>query len=132
HGSQVSGMHPSPQVDVRPSDFGQSLFRVVLVSAVIAWSLITSRAQSFAEAMQFAHFQFALGYWVFSLGMCAWIALVFPKLAEDSPAISATRVLCIFADVGANSFYTAITDLYGVVLFPIYITSIIGYGYRFG
>ena len=119
-------------LDVRPSDLDQSLVRVIFVSAVVLWSYANAPAASLIEALNYKYFTLAFAYWTFSLFTYGWTYFVVQGVREESRILLATRVISIFADIGAISAYTAISDSFGVILFPVYLNSIIGYGYRFG
>ena len=120
------------RLDVRPSDLDQALVRVILVSLVVGWSYINAPATSLAEALHYKYFTLAFVYWLFSLAAYGWTFYLLRYLADATTILIASRIISIFADIGALSAYTAIAGKYGVVLLPIYMNSIIGYGYRFG
>lgn len=125
-------MHSDSKLDVRPSDLDQSLVRVVLVSAVVIWSYANAPASTPIEALGYKYFTLALIYWTYSLFACGWTYFFVRRAPEKSGMLYASRVVSIFADIGAISGYTAISGSFGVILFPVYLNSIIGYGYRFG
>ncbi|MBK8959029.1 MAG: response regulator [Proteobacteria bacterium] len=118
--------------EVRPSDLDQAFVRVIFVSAVVVWSYINAPASTPLEALNYKYFNLAFAYWTFSLLAYAWTYFFLLRVSPDSKALLFTRAVSIFADIGAISAYTAISDSFGVILFPIYLNSIIGYGYRFG
>ncbi len=125
-------MPSQSKIDVRPSDLDQALVRVIFVSAVVAWSYVNAPAASPIEALDYKYFTLASAYWTFSLVAYGWTYFFIQGAAQDSKKLIVTRVLSIFADIGAISAYTAISGSFGVILFPVYLSSIIGYGYRFG
>ena len=120
------------RIDVRPSDLDQALVRVIFVSAVVVWSYVNAPASSLIEALKYKYFTLAFAYWTFSLLAYGWTYFFIQGAAHHSNKLLVTRVLSIFADIGAISGYTAISGSFGVILFPVYLNSIIGYGYRFG
>ena len=120
------------KLDVRPSDLDQSLVRVIFVSAVVLWSYANAPASTLMEALNYKYFSLAFIYWTFSLVAYGWTYFFIQQAAGNSKRLLITRVLSIFADIGAISGYTAISGSFGVILFPVYLNSIIGYGYRFG
>lgn len=124
-------MASNANLDVRPSDLDQALVRVVFVSAVVVWSYANAPASSPLEALHYKYFTLAFSYWTFSLLAYGWTYFFIQRVAPDSAVLIASRIISIFADIGAISSYTAISDSFGVILFPIYLNSIIGYGYRF-
>lgn len=125
-------MASQSNLDVRPSDLDQAFVRVVFVSAVVLWSYSNAPASTLVEALNYKYFTLAFAYWTFSLVAYGWTYFFIQRVAPDSPALIASRIISIFADIGAISGYTAISDSFGVILFPVYLNSIIGYGYRFG
>ena len=125
-------MPPHSKIDVRPSDLDQALVRVIVVSAVVLWSYANAPASTPIEALNYKYFTLAFIYWTFSLLAYGWTYYFIQRAAENSKKLLLTRVLSIFADIGAISAYTAISGSFGVILFPVYLNSIIGYGYRFG
>lgn len=125
-------MASQPNFDVRPSDLDQAFVRVIFVSCVVIWSYINAPTSTPTDALDYKYFTLAFAYWTFSLLAYAWTYIFIRSAPPDSALLRATRVLSIFADIGAISAYTAISDSFGVILFPVYLNSIIGYGYRFG
>ncbi|MEQ8205681.1 MAG: HAMP domain-containing sensor histidine kinase, partial [Woeseia sp.] len=117
---------------VAPSDMGQAALRVVLVSIVVLWSYFRSDGTIADKITTSAHFQFALLYLLISLTLLAWTRYASQRASASYHSIIATRVLSIFTDISAVSIYTALSGPEGIILYPIYITSSIGYGYRFG
>ena len=120
------------KLDVRPSDLNQAFVRVVFVSAVVLWSYANAPASTPLEALNYKYFTLAFAYWTFSLLAYGWTYFFIQRVAPNSLTLLVSRIISIFADIGAISAYTAISDSFGVVLFPVYLNSIIGYGYRFG
>lgn len=118
--------------DVRPSDLDQAFVRVIFVSAVVVWSYINAPASTPLEALDYKYFTLAFAYWTFSLVAYGWTYFFLRRAAPESVTLLVSRVISIFADIGAISAYTAMSDSFGVILFPVYLNSIIGYGYRFG
>ena len=108
------------------------MVRVIFVTAVVAWSYVNAPAASPIEALEYKYFTLAFAYWTFSLLAYGWTYFFIQGAAHNSKKLLVTRVLSIFADIGAISGYTAISGSFGVILFPVYLNSIIGYGYRFG
>ena len=118
--------------EISPSDLNQSIVRVVFVSGVVIWSFINSAAVSISDALSFDYFVLSANYWLFSLAFFTWTLFVLRKVSAESILTIMTRAVGIIADLGAISAYTAISGQHGVILYPIYLTCIIGYGYRFG
>ena len=125
-------MASQSKIDVRPSDLDQALVRVIFVSAVVVWSYANAPRSSPIDALDHKYFTLAFVYWTFSLLVYGWTYFFIQGAAPGAKKLLITRVLSIFADIGAISGYTAISGRFGVILFPVYLNSIIGYGYRFG
>ncbi len=125
-------MGANSNLEVRPSDLDQAFVRVVFVSAVVLWSYANAPASTPLEALNYKYFTLAFSYWTFSLLAYGWTYFFIQRVDANSPTLLATRIVSIFADIGAISGYTAISGSFGVILFPVYLNSIIGYGYRFG
>ena len=117
---------------ILPSDLGQSVVRVVLVSCVVIWTVVSASSQSAEALIGQPHFHFALLSWAVSIIAFIWTAVVLGRAARTSRLFLATRVASVFTDVGAASVYTAISGEAGIILYPVYLTICIGYGYRFG
>lgn len=120
------------QIEITPSDLDQSVVRVLLVSSILLWSYFATGASSITFALTQKYFILAYFYWIFSVLLYLWTSRFLTTLPTISRAVIVTRVVSIFADIGALSAYTAISGEFGIVLLPVYMTSIIGYGYRFG
>ena len=123
---------PESQYDVSPSDLGQSVFRVALVSIIAIWTYVVAFRRSGEWFPPEANFRFALVYLALSLVIFVWTFGVLRQRPSASRLFTATRVISVFTDVGAVSVYTGLSGEDGVILYPIYLTCIIGYGYRFG
>ncbi|MEM7466107.1 MAG: response regulator [Pseudomonadota bacterium] len=122
----------NPTLQVAPSDIGQSIVRIAIVSGLLVWSWYAADAGTFSNAMRQDFFALTFSYWIFSFVLIAW-SLVIEKIREpESLSIKVRRGVGIAADLGAISAYTAIAGSGGLVLYPVYLTTIIGYGYRFG
>ena len=118
--------------EISPSDLNQSIVRVVFVSGVVAWSFFHSNAETVNEALEFDYFILSISYWFFSVAFFGWTYLGIQEIVPRLYIKTTTRSIGIIADLGAVSAYTAISGHHGVILYPIYLTCIIGYGYRFG
>ena len=118
--------------EISPSDLGQAKFRVALVSAVVIWTVLSADTTQSTEFFREPHFLFALLYWVISFVVYLWTRWYLVKTDLSSVLYPVTRGAGILTDVGAASVYTAISGEAGIILYPIYLTISIGYGYRFG
>lgn len=135
-GRGLTGMKPknSPAglYEVRPSDLSQAIFRVALVSCVVVWTAYIAASFSVAAMLDSPVFQFSILYWLLSVAVLIWTASVLHTAPVTSKLYGITRTISVFLDVGAASFYTAISGEAGIILYPVYLTMSIGYGYRFG
>ena len=117
---------------VYPSDVGQSILRIVLVFGIGTWSYLRTQGGLFEVLSTTAHFQFALAYFSLSVALFFWTKFIVSRVPVRKRVLIITRVFGIFTDISAVSIYTALSGPEGIILYPIYLTSSIGYGYRFG
>lgn len=120
------------EINVAPTDLNQSIFRVTLVFIILVWTYFGFDGHPEEILKQSPAFQFTLVYFLGSIGLFLWIYMVVQKSAFGVLALRVTRIASVFADITALSIYTAISGESGIILYPIYLTSCIGYGYRFG
>ena len=96
------------------------------------WSYLRTPS-GFVEALRTtAHFQFALVYFCLSIALFSWTKFIVSRVPISEKVLITTRIFSIFTDISAVSIYTALSGPEGIILYPIYLTSSIGYGYRFG
>lgn len=75
---------------------------------------------------------FSVAYLVFSIAILWWTTKLLSWSGLPLRALTVTRVMGVFADIGAAALYTAMSGGSGVILYPVFLTICIGYGYRFG
>lgn len=115
---------------VKPSDYGQSVFRIILVTLVLAW---TSLSSDFAKGLESDPvLTFTIFYWLVALVLHCWTVYFLLRRSPSRRWFNATRIFSAITDVIAASSYTALAGNAGVVLYPVFLTISIGYGYRFG
>ena len=120
------------QIEVAPTDLSQSLFRVVLVTIILFWTYSRYDGHLTQIAKESRSFQFTVIYLGLSIAIFIWTYYFIQQRSPQSLIVRITRVVSVFTDIGAVSIYTAISGEHGIVLYPIFLTSSIGYGYRFG
>lgn len=117
---------------VYPSDVGQSVLRIILVTGICLWSYLRTPGDVVEAVSREGHLQFALVYLALSVALYFWTKFIVRRNRLLGNVLIITRVFGIFTDIGAVSIYTALSGPEGIILYPIYLTSSIGYGYRFG
>lgn len=117
---------------VEPSDIGQSLVRLVLVSAIIVWSLYNERPDSIAAFVSdplLLSFPFYLIYSVGFLALSYW----FERRGRTETFWShVKRVIGLLVDLVSCAVYMFLAGEYALAIYPVYITIVVGYGLRFG
>lgn len=121
------------ELDVSPSDSSQAILRFVIVSGLLVWSIFNTDEKSLRALSEQDFVLLTLVYWFFSIGFLLWTK----RLNHSSDDILSlkyriTRIGAVVADIFAISAYTAIAGPHGLILYPIYLQTIIGHGYRFG
>lgn len=119
-------------LDVAPSDFNQAVIRVSVVSGLLLWSILQTNISGFLELLNHNFILLTISYWFFSVLFLVWCRALNANEAVTSSKYRIRRVVGVVADLSAISAYTAIAGTKGLILYPIYLTTIIGYGYRFG
>ena len=117
---------------IQPSDVGQSLVRIAFVTGVLAWSFYISADIPYSDLFKQDVVILSLSYWGFSGIYLCWSIRLQKNTRTSHTTVDWKRILGAVADLGAISAYTSIADSHGLILFPLYLTTIIGYGYRFG
>ena len=123
-----------PQVSssISPSDIGQSYVRVGIVSVIIIWTYVNENPSSIDDvlgnpmlAAMPAYFLYCLGFLVLSLklegielGWNGWRHL--------------KRIVGLFVDLISCGLYIMLAGDYGLAIYPVYVTIIVGYGLRYG
>lgn len=123
-------IHAGP--DIPPTDLNQAIFRVILVSIIFVWTCANINFDVSAILSKSIPAIVTLTYLGASVAILVWTYIFVRKSRPDSIGVRTTRAVCVITDIAAVSIYTAIAEEQGIVLYPIYLTSCIGYGYRFG
>ena len=111
------------------SDWEQCKLRIVLSSLAVAWSTIHRLPIPPSSETLEPHSMVAMTYLVLSLVLTALWYVVHYRQPSLAPTF---RNICLVADITAISIYTAVSDAAAIILLPIYLSAIIGYGMRFG
>ena len=82
------------QYEVSPSDLGQSIFRVVLVSIIVVWTYTLASGKTGQLVPAEPNFQFAVVYLLISLLIFVWTFGVLRRAPMDSRLFTVTRVIC--------------------------------------
>lgn len=129
---QTSTHNSISDLDVAPSDFNQAIIRFVVVSGLLVYSIVKADIGSTADIFKHNFVLLTGAYWFFSVFFLAWCRALNTNERVTTSQYRVRRVVGVLADIGAISAYTAIAGSNGLILYPIYLTTIIGYGYRFG
>ncbi len=117
---------------IPPSDLGQAWVRVVLAALVFIWTLGTEDHPPSETLVDHLPLVLSSGYFCFALCVLAALRLLERIAPKFETLTTVTRCFCLVADTAAISLYTATASEAGVILLPVYITYIIGNGFRFG
>lgn len=113
------------------SDQEQARIRLILPAAALLWSTFNP-LNSYAAISLFEielHCLIAVLYLLVGIGVfCLWRA-VYRWGPHYAPLL---RGSCLVGDITAISTYSAVSENAAVILLPIYLSAIIGYGMRFG
>jgi len=130
----VMGQENSKQTDsvVSPSDIGQSYVRLVIVTTIIIWTLANEPPRSvelyFANPL-LASFPFYLAFCLVFLGLSYWIE---GSPLKDSVWAHIKRVTGLLVDLISCALYLLLAGDYGLAIYPVYVTIVVGYGLRYG
>jgi signal transduction histidine kinase/DNA-binding response OmpR family regulator len=115
------------------SDREQARLRLIFPICALLWSScypLKSDDQALIHNLNIeTHSLVALAYIVVAILISLSWRLVYRRIPR---AASALRLFCLFSDITAISVYTFVSDRAAIVLLPIYLSAIIGYGMRFG
>ena len=119
-------------LEVAPSDFNQAVIRFIVVSGLLVWSLYRAEISQISDILAHNFVLLTISYWAFSFVFLGWCRALTLDTKASPSKYRVRRITGVIADLGAISAYTAIAGTNGLILYPIYLTTIIGYGYRFG
>jgi signal transduction histidine kinase len=114
----------------KASDREQAQIRLVIPMLALLWA---ARNPVGSGAFCFWGFEphFAMAGLYFLVGVAIFFIWrsVYKHLPQHAGLL---RKICLFSDISAISAYSAVSDSASIVLLPIYLSAIIGYGMRFG
>ncbi|MBI5619228.1 MAG: response regulator [Gammaproteobacteria bacterium] len=116
---------------VGASDLAQAGVRVAIVSTVAVWSYVNAGRPPLAAFSDFEYLVLPLAYLACALGLLGW-SLVLERRGTTGTPLHVRRACGLVGDVAALSAYTAAGGHHALIVFPVYLMVIIGYGYRFG
>ena len=121
------------ELDLAPSDSGQAILRFVIVSVLLIWSVGFAENKTISALMKEGFVILTICYWFFSIAFLLWTKyLNNTSVNTNSITYRLTRIGAVVADIFAISSYTALAGSHGLILYPIYLQTIIGHGYRYG
>lgn len=116
------------------SDYEQSRIRLLLPLLVVIWSLF--HPLEFPVELDLLRLgpldpHTSVAAYYFFLGLIIWS--LWPSVHRAySRYAGVLRGFCLFADISAISVYSAVSEHASIVLMPVYVSAIVGYGMRFG
>ena len=122
---------PADDWRVGPSDIAQAQVRVGIVSGVAMWSWVRTGRPAPAAFDDYDYLMLPLAYLACAVALLLWSWLLDLR-GSTGIVLGARRVCGVIADVAALSGYTALGGHHALIVFPFFLTVIIGYGYRFG
>ncbi len=117
--------------EVSRSDLGQSYVRLAIVAGVAGWSYYQAGRPPLGDIAAHGHLLLPIGYLLVAGLLLVWSAAL-ERAADPGWQWILRRGIGLVADVAALSSYTAIAGGHALIVFPFFLTVIIGYGYRFG
>lgn len=117
--------------EISPSDIAQARIRVAILAIVVAWSFYLTGPTYLSSAFGDLLFTSSLGYLLVGIFLYGWSLRVeaHPELIREAHI---KRSAGLIIDLCGISYYTAIAGEHGFLLYPVFLTVIIGNGYRFG
>lgn len=129
--THASISNPSPRF-ISPSDVGQSYVRLFLVSAIIVWTFVNESPDSIGAVFSNPMLLSMPLY----LAYCLAFLLLSYRWAENAPVrgewFHVKRVAGLFVDLISCGLYIFLAGEYGLAIYPVYVTIIVGYGLRYG
>jgi len=130
HQTEVSQNYSDTPIP--PSDIGQARTRVLIVTLLSIWTYFQLNAGKLDTSKIQTELQAPLVYLAISI-------LILALLVADGRATTSTaqktiliRKFCVLTDVFAISIYTAVSHQLALIVLPVYLTYVIGNGFRFG
>ncbi len=117
---------------ITPSDVGQSYVRIAVVSAIIIWTFANEAPRSIGAVFSNPLLLSMPIYFVY----CLSFLLLSYRLADGRRMsdiwFHVKRVVGLFGDLISCGLYILLAGEYGLAIYPIYVTIIVGYGLRYG
>lgn len=122
----------SPARFISPSDIGQSYVRLIIVSAIIIWTFVNEAPNSIGAVFSNPMLMIMPLYFAY----CLSFLLLSYRLASSSVVSSGwfhvKRVVGLFGDLISCGLYIFLAGEYGLAIYPVYVTAVVGYGLRYG
>lgn len=117
---------------VSPSDIGQSYVRLLIVGLIIVGTLINELPLSYSDYLSnpmLVAFPFYFIYCIIFLALSYWIE---SRGRNDSVIAHIKRVVGLIVDLVSCALFINLAGTYGLAIYPVYVTIIVGYGLRYG
>ena len=130
---KVNKTKTNNELDIAPSDFSQAILRFVIVGSLLIWSLWVAEDRSISALLDEGFIVLTISYFLISIPFLIWTKYL-NRISADTSSLAyrSTRIGAVVADISAISAYTALAGSHGLILYPIYLQTIIGHGYRYG
>lgn len=117
---------------VSPSDIGQSYVRIIIVGLIIVWTVFNELPLSYADYLSnpmLVAFPFYFIYCFLFLAISYWME---HGAKNDTIIAHIKRIFGLVVDVVSCALYIDLADGYGLAIYPVCVTIIVGYGLRYG
>lgn len=117
---------------IAPSDIGQSYVRIVIVFLLFLWAYFNEGTPAIDRLFSHLILKIGVAYVVYSFAF-----LILSYWLERQKSISDVwfhikRVVCLVVDLTPCGLYILLAGEYGLAIYPVYVTIIVGYGLRYG
>ncbi len=120
------------EVAISPSDIGQSYVRIVVVTGLGIWAYVNELPKSAADIYSNP----ILSSHALYLAYCLLFLLVSYRMVSApfrwGGWFHVKRVVGLFGDLISCGLYIFWAGEYGLAIYPVYVTIIVGYGLRYG
>jgi len=117
---------------ISPSDVGQSYVRIVVVGVIIIWTFVNESVTS-VDAFQSNGMVFAMPFYFGYCLLFLWLSYYLSDGQKVSPIwFRVKRVTGLLVDLISCGLYIFLSGEYGLAVYPLYVTIIVGYGLRYG
>lgn len=117
---------------VSPSDIGQSYVRLIIVGLIIVWTIFNESPLSYADYLSnpmLVAFPFYFMYCLLFLSISYWMER---RGENETTQAHIKRIFGLVVDLVSCALYIDLADSYGIAIYPICVTVIVGYGLRYG